>query len=281
MSVLPKVFAPWRWFSSDKPIVTVVAIEGPIAADARPGRGFSASSIEPSLKKAFRKRPNVKAVVLAINSPGGAPAQARMVMERARGLAREKKLPLISYIEDVGASGGYLVALAGDEILADPFAIVGSIGVVSAGFGFHDAIGRIGVERRVTTAGTNKWRLDPFQEQRAEDREKLKSVLSDTHDIFIDLVKKRRGDRIKGPDEQVFSGDFFLAGEGEKLGLIDGTGDMRALLKARYGDDTVFHLVNRSRGGVLGLLSARLADGFVTGILARLREENLRARLGL
>lgn len=281
MSSLPKYLTPWRWFSSDKPIVTVVSLQGAIGADARPGRGLSTSSIEPSLKKAFKKTDRVRAVVLAINSPGGAPAQARMIMERARGLAREKQVPLISYIEDIGASGGYLIAIAGEEILADPFAIVGSIGVVSAGFGFQDAISRIGVERRVTTAGTNKWRLDPFQEQRPEDRAKLEGVLEETHRLFIDLVRQRRGDRITGPDDKVFSGDFFLAGEGEALGLIDGVGDLRELMKERFGQDVEFRMVNSGRSGLLALLSSSIAGALIDTASIKLKGEALRARMGL
>lgn len=272
--------APFRRLvGSDKPVVTVVELQGPIGAEARPGRGLSAYSVESSLKKAF-KRKSSKAVVLAINSPGGAPAQARMIMERARGLAREKQIPCISYIEDVGASGGYLIALAGEEILADPFAIVGSIGVVSAGFGFQDAIEKLGVERRVHTAGTNKVRLDPFRPERPEDAEKLEKILDDTHQLFIDLVKTHRGDKLKGDHEAIFSGDFFLAGEGAELGLVDETGDLREILKSRYGNDVKLKMISAQRAGLLGKLGASIMGGLVDAVALKLKGEGLNARLG-
>jgi signal peptide peptidase SppA len=257
----------------------IVEMKGAIGADARPGRGLSLYAVEGSLRRAFRKK-SAKAVVLAINSPGGAPAQARMIMERARQLSIEKQIPLIAYIEDVGASGGYLIALAGEEILADPFAIVGSIGVVAAGFGFTDAIDKLGIERRVHTAGTNKVRLDPFREEREEDREKLKAILDETHRIFIDLVKTRRGDRLTGDDDKVFSGDFFLAEEGKRLGLVDEIGDLRVILKERYGADLKTKWIAAGRGGLVGLLGGSLSAGFVDALAARLDEQAARARLG-
>ncbi|NNU15025.1 S49 family peptidase [Parvularcula sp. ZS-1/3] len=279
MSVRSFLTAPFRIFGSNRPIVTVVELQGPIGADARPGRGLSAYSVESSLKKAF-KRKNSKAVVLAINSPGGAPTQARMIMARARGLAIETQLPVISFIEDVGASGGYLIALAGEEIIADPFAIVGSIGVVSAGFGFQDAIDKIGVERRVYTSGTNKVRLDPFRAEKEEDRQKLEGILEETHEIFIDLVKERRGDRITGPEEEVFSGDFFLAQKGKELGLIDEVGDLRQILKSRYGNDVKIKQISAQRAGLLGKLGAAISSGLVDAIAMRLASDDLRSRLG-
>ncbi|GGY41440.1 S49 family peptidase [Parvularcula lutaonensis] len=279
-SVLNALGAPFRrLLGTDKPTVTVVELQGPIGIEARPGRGLSAYSVESSLKKAFRRKSS-KAVVLAINSPGGAPAQARMIMERARGLALEKQIPCISYIEDVGASGGYLIALAGEEILADPFAIVGSIGVVSAGFGFHDAIAKIGVERRVHTAGEKKLRLDPFMPEKPEDAEKLETILDETHRIFIDLVKTHRGDRLKGDESEIFSGDFFLAGKGEELGLVDGVGDLRQILKSRYGTDVKIKVITAQRAGLLGKLGAQIMGGLVDAVAVRLKNDGLNARLG-
>lgn len=271
--------APLRFLTGNKPLVTILELHGTISTDARPGRGLSASSVESGVKKAFRNK-NAKAVVVSINSPGGAPAQARMITERIRHLSREKELPVIAYIEDVGASGGYMIALAGEEILADPFAIVGSIGVVAASFGFQDAIEKLGVERRVHTAGTNKVRLDPFRPEKPEDAEKLENILDQTHALFIDMVKRRRGDRITGPDEKVFSGDFFLAGEGEELGLIDGTGDLLSILKERYGNDVKVKHISASHAGLLGKLGASFAGSIVDAVALRLTSESLRARLG-
>lgn len=279
MSLFSVLRAPFRRFTDNKPQVTVVELQGAIGLGARPGRGLSASSVEEPLKKAFKNK-KAKAVVLAINSPGGAPAQARMIMERIRCLALETQLPVISYIEDVGASGGYLIALAGEEILADPFAIVGSVGVVSAGFGFQEAIEKLGVERRVYTSGTNKVRLDPFRAEKPEDKEKLEGILEETHEIFIDLVKSQRGDRIEGPDETVFSGDFFLASKGQELGLIDGVGDLRQILKSRYGNDVQVKIISPQKSGLLSRLGASVAGGLVDAVAGRLETDALRSRLG-
>jgi signal peptide peptidase SppA len=279
MAVLRFLTAPIRKLRNNAPLVMVVEMKGAIGADARPGRGLSLMAVDGSLKKAFRRK-KAKAVVLAINSPGGAPAQARMIMERARQLSIEKQIPLLSYIEDVGASGGYLIALAGEEIIADPFAIVGSIGVVAASFGFQDAIAKLGIERRVHTAGSNKVRLDPFREEKPEDRAKLEAILEETHRLFIELVKTRRGDRITGDPEVVFSGDFFLAEEGRRLGLVDEVGDLRVILKERYGADLRTKWIAAGRGGLVGLLGGDLAAGAVSALLARIEDREARGRLG-
>jgi signal peptide peptidase SppA len=271
--------APLRLFRQNRPTVTVLELHGAIGVDARAGRGLSATSVESSLKKAFKNKRD-KAVVLAVNSPGGAPAQSRMIMERARHLARQKQMTLLTYIEDVGASGGYMIALAGEDIMADPFAIVGSIGVVSASFGFSEAIERIGVERRVHTAGENKVRLDPFRPEREEDREKLEAILDQTHELFIDIVKRRRGDRLTAPDNQIFNGDFFLAEEGRKLGLIDEIGDLRTLMQQRFGHDVRLRSFNAHRTGLIGLLSYTMMGALIDAAASRIRLEGLMARLG-
>lgn len=271
---------PFLWLGGNAPRVVVVELSGPIGVDARPGRGLSAVSVDPSLVRAFSWT-GVKAVVLAINSPGGAPAQARMIMERARGLSREKQVDCISYIEDVGASGGYLIALAGDEIIADPFAIVGSIGVVSAGFGFPEAIAKLGIERRVHAAGDNKVRLDPFQPEKEEDRVKLAGILEATHGLFIDIVRRRRGGRITGPDDRVFNGDFFLAGEALELGLIDGVGDLRQVLKDRFGTDVKIRRITARPQGLLGRLAFTSSAALVDAVWLKLKAEVMRGRAGL
>ena len=278
-SFLSALGAPFRRLFGSRPSVTVVSLYGAIAVDARPGRGLSANGVEEGLKRAFSDR-SAKAVILAINSPGGAPGQARAIMERVRHLAEEKKRPVISYIEDVGASGGYMIALAGDEIWADPFGIVGSIGVVSAGFGFQEAIGKLGIERRVHHAGDNKVRLDPFRPETPEDAEKLETLLGQTHALFKAMVKERRGDRLTRDEGRVFNGDFFLAGEGKDLGLVDETGDLRTLIKARWGEKTRVRLIPGKRQGLFSTLGASLAGGVVDAAAMRLADEALRTRLG-
>ncbi|MEM0929495.1 MAG: S49 family peptidase [Pseudomonadota bacterium] len=274
------LFAPFRRFFPPTPLVTVVALRGAIGVSGPGGRGLSASSVEASLVKAFKNKRS-KAIVVSINSPGGAPAQSRMIMERIRSLSIEKQIPVISYIEDVGASGGYMIALAGEEIFADPFAIVGSIGVISAGFGFQDLIAKAGVERRVHTAGTNKMRLDPFQAQKDEDREKFAALLEGTHKLFIDMVKTSRGDRITGDPDIAFSGDFFPAGEGEALGLIDGVGDLRAILKERYGTDVKIETINSQKSGLLARLTSGASAALVDAAFQRVDDKTLRGRFGL
>ncbi|MEO1040815.1 MAG: S49 family peptidase [Pseudomonadota bacterium] len=274
------LFAPFRRFFPQTPLVTVVELRGAIGASGPGGRSLSASSVEASLVKAFKNKDS-KAIVVSINSPGGAPAQSRMIMERIRGLSIEKQIPVISYIEDVGASGGYMLALAGEEIFADPFAIVGSIGVISAGFGFQDLIAKAGVERRVHTAGTNKLRMDPFQPEKEEDREKFSALLAETHSLFKEMVKKSRGDRLTGDPEVAFSGDFFLASEGEALGLIDGTGDLRAMLKDRYGHDVKIVTINSQKSGLLARLASKMSADAVDAAVQRIDDKALRSRFGL
>jgi signal peptide peptidase SppA len=186
------------------------------------------------LARAF-SLPGAKAVALALNSPGGSPVQSALIAQRIRLLAAEKKLPVIAFVEDVAASGGYWLACAADEIIADPASIVGSIGVISSGFGFQDLIARFGVERRVHTSGENKSMLDPFRAEKPEDVERLKRLQAEIHDGFKDWVRQRRGTRLKGDDVLLFSGEFWTAKRGLEMGLVDGLGELRAMLQARYG----------------------------------------------
>ena len=210
------------------PIVARVALEGVIAPEARTRRALNLASVEKALMKAFSV-PDIKAVVLTINSPGGSPTQSRMIHDRARALSEKEKVPIITYIEDVGASGGYMLALAGDEIFADPFAVVGSIGVITAGFGFPEAIEKLGVERRVYTAGKNKSQLDPFKAEEQGDVTRIQEMLEKIHVLFVQMVKDRRGGRITGEDDDLFNGAYWIAGDAVDHGLIDRTGDQRAL----------------------------------------------------
>lgn len=246
-----------------KPSVAVVALGGVIASDRRSGQSLNLEGVGKALDRAFDMS-DAKAVVIAINSPGGSPAQSRMIHDRIRELSEEKKKPVITYIEDVGASGGYMLALSGEEIFADPFAIVGSIGVITASFGLNQAIDKIGVERRVYTAGENKSQLDPFQPENPEDISRLQSLLTKSHQLFIDMVKTRRGGRLKGTDDDLFSGNFWIAEDAMERGLIDATGGMRALLKARFGDDLQLKRVPTEKKPallkLLGMNSVQIVD---------------------
>jgi signal peptide peptidase SppA len=220
---------------SRPPLVPVVRLSGVIGGASLRGSGLSLHSINPALERAFKLR-GAKAVALAINSPGGSPVQSALIAERIRGLAKEKKLPVLAFIEDVGASGGYWLALAADEIFADASSIVGSVGVIHAGFGFAEAIERLGVERRLHTAGEHKSLLDPFRPEKPEDVERLKVILRELHVGFKSTVRARRGERLKGTDGDLFEGQIWTGRGALEVGLIDGLGTLHAVLKARFGE---------------------------------------------
>jgi serine protease SohB len=217
------------------PAVPVVRLSGVIASSSLLGaRALSIDSVAPLLARAFALR-GAKAVALAINSPGGSPVQSALIAQRIRLLATEKKLPVIAFIEDVAASGGYWLACAADEIIVDPASIVGSIGVISAGFGFKDLIARLGIERRVHTSGERKSTLDPFRDENPEEVERLQRLQAEIHDGFKDWVRQRRAGKLQGDEGMLFSGEFWTGKRGLELGLVDGIGELRAVLQARYG----------------------------------------------
>jgi signal peptide peptidase SppA len=208
------------------------------------------------LERAFAVR-NAKAVALVINSPGGSPVQSRQIYLRIKQLAAEKKLPVLVFVEDVAASGGYMIACAGDEIFCDPSSILGSIGVVGGSFGFQEAIKRLGIERRLYTAGAHKAMLDPFLPENPDDVAKLKALQREIHQIFIALVKESRGARLKGTDDTLFTGEYW-AGEGSiALGLADGIGDLRSTLRARYGEKVLTPVIAQPTGLLSGLLGRK------------------------
>ncbi len=223
-----------------RPRVSVVRLGGVIAAGSRMAAGaqISDAAFAPILERAFRRGRPV-AVALAINSPGGAPAQSSLLAARIRRLADETKLPVFAFIEDVAASGGYWLAAAADEIFADSTSIVGSIGVIHASFGLHDFITRHGIERRVYTAGEKKSFMDPFLPVRKEDEARLKRIEAELHTRFIDHVKSRRGTRLKD-DPDIFSGDFWLGEAALEKGLIDGIGHLEPVMRARFGEKLRF-----------------------------------------
>jgi len=221
---------------STKPVVAVVKLHGVITPTPSPlSRGtININTVESALTRAFG-HDKLAAVALAINSPGGAPTQSALVSERIRELADRKKVPVIAFCEDVAASGGYWLACAADEIYAHSSSLVGSIGVVTAGFGLNGLLERVGVERRVYTAGANKVRLDPFRPEKDEDVEWLKSLQTQLHDQFVGWVKERRGDRI-GADDDLFSGEVWTGVKAKELGLVDGVGNLRTVVSERFPD---------------------------------------------
>jgi signal peptide peptidase SppA len=222
-----------------KPVVAVVKLHGVITPTPSPlARGaININTVEQALTKAFEHE-RLSAVALAINSPGGAPTQSALVGERIRELADRKGVPVIAFCEDVAASGGYWLACAADEIYAHSSSLVGSIGVVTSGFGLNGLLERLGVERRVYTAGAHKVRLDPFRPEKDEDVEWLKSLQTQLHDQFVGWVKARRGDRLTA-DEELFTGEIWTGARAKELGLVDGVGNLRAVLTERYPDAEV------------------------------------------
>lgn len=234
-------------FRKSVPVVNHVTLSGAIGIGTPMRPALTLKSVNPVLERAF-KRKGISAVAISINSPGGSPVQSALIHARIRELSDEKKVPVIVFCEDVAASGGYWLACAGDEIYADESSVVGSIGVISAGFGFVDAIRKLGVERRVHTSGENKSMLDPFKPERPEDVEHLLSLQTDIHDAFKTLVKSRRGARLKPDDPEIFSGAFWSGRQALARGLVDGIGHLHQVLKARFGDKLVIRPVQQAQG---------------------------------
>ncbi|MEM8935917.1 MAG: S49 family peptidase [Pseudomonadota bacterium] len=230
--------AAWRALPFTKeapPLVTVIELHGAIGAAGPGRRTLSHRRLEKTIEAAF-KPSNLAAVALSINSPGGSAVQSRMIHNSIRRLAAEKKTPVLAFIEDVGASGGYILAISGDEIFADESSVVGSIGVIAAGFGFQEAASRLGVDRRVHTAGKSKSMLDPFEAEKPEDVARLQAILTTLHEQFIDLVKSRRGEKL-GVQEDIFTGAFWTAPGAQERGLIDDFAQLDAALRARFGEN--------------------------------------------
>jgi len=234
-------------FRKDHPLVPVVRLTGAIgmATPLRPG--IALETCAGALERAFSARGAV-AVAVSINSPGGSPVQSNLIFKRIRALAAEKSIPVYTFCEDVAASGGYMLACAGDEIYADPSSIIGSIGVVSSGFGFTKAIEKLGVERRVYTAGARKVILDPFQEEKPEDIKQLLAIQKEIHQTFMALVRERRAEALNGTEKKLFSGEFWAGEKAVELGLIDDLGDLRSVLRSKFGEHVRLKVMTREGG---------------------------------
>jgi len=251
-------------FLKKPPLVSVVRLNGAIGM---PGRGsLSDAALAPVLERAFSKG-KPAAVALEINSPGGSPVQSSLIGARIQRLAKEKNVPVIAFVEDVAASGGYWLAASADEIWADASSVVGSIGVISAGFGAHELLNRHGIERRVYTAGESKSMLDPFRAENPEDVTRLKGLLEDIHQNFIDHVTERRGDKLDG-SHKLFTGEVWLARRAVDLGLIDGIGHLQPALKQRFGDKVQIRRYGMKKP-FLSRFGMRLAQDALTGIEER------------
>ena len=252
-----KQFVPAK-FRRGAAVVPVVRLSGVIGAVTPLRPGMSLAGVAKTLERAFATR-NAKAVALVINSPGGSPVQSRQIYLRIRQLAEEKKLPVLVFVEDVAASGGYMIACAGDEIFCDPSSILGSIGVVGGSFGFVELIRKIGIERRLYTAGEHKATLDPFLPENPDDVARLKVLQREIHAIFIGLVKGSRGARLKGADDLLFTGEYWAGEKSVSLGLADGIGDLRSTLRARFGDKVLTPVIAPAGGMLSGLLGRKSA----------------------
>ena len=240
-------------------MVTVLELSGVIGVSGPGRKGLFYQKLEKSIEAAF-KPGDLSAVALAINSPGGSPVQSRLIFSAIRRLAKEKEVPVLAFVEDVGASGGYILAIAGDEIYADESSVVGSIGVISGGFGFQEAIARLGVERRVYTAGENKSMLDPFKAEDPEDVARLQDILEELHEQFKELVKSRRPEKL-ADDPEIFSGRVWTGAKAREKGLIDGTAQLGDFLRARYGKDVKIKRISPDGGSLL----KRLLSGDAAG----------------
>lgn len=291
-------FLPIKAFKNPDPVVAVIRMNGVIGAAGPLRGGMTLASLEKRLDQAFKMK-NLEAVALAINSPGGSPVQSDLIAKRIRDLAAEKSVPVYAFCEDVAASGGYWLACAADHIYAQESSIIGSIGVISSGFGFPAVLERLGIERRVRTAGHRKSTLDPFEKEDPEDIARLEGILKELHETFKNMVMNRRKERLKEEPDVLFSGEFWTGSKAVELGLIDGIGELRSTLKARFGDKVKILPLEDARpwwrkrmgfgagAGLAGLLSnqglaaAAEPHDWVQGLVSAAEERALWSRFGL
>lgn len=268
-------------FRKTPPVVVVLSLHGAIGVQSRRGRALDLARLEPLLTQAFAVK-GAKAVAINVNSPGGSPVQSALIHDRIRALAEEKKLPVHMFAEDVAASGGYMLLLAGDDIHAHPASIIGSIGVVYGGFGFAEAIRRLGIERRLHTAGARKGMLDPFLPENPDDVARLKVIQAQVHDFFKGMVEARRGGKLKGDPAELYSGDVWLGQRALDLGLVDGLGDLRSVMREKYGKKTQFKVLGRERNLLRGLfgLHGRDRASLAEDVLATMETRALWSRFG-
>ena len=275
-------------FGKRRPVVAVLTLNGVIGQMGGLRRGLSIGSIEKRLDSAFSVR-RLVAVAVSINSPGGAPVQSDLIAKRLRDLATEKDIPVFAFIEDVAASGGYWLACAGDEIYACNSSIVGSIGVVSGGFGFTDLIGKLGIERRLYTSGEKKAMNDPFGPEKPSEVKYLKALQKDIHNDFISMVKINRGERLNGAHNKLFTGAYWTGRQALELGLIDGIGDIRNVMREKFGENIRFKFFDENRSWLQRRLStqSRLISGngndlgFARDLVVAIEERFLWNRFGL
>ena len=265
-------------FFKKKKIVAHIRLNGVIGNAGKFKQGIDFAGQEEIIKKAFSLK-KAKAVAITINSPGGSPVQSHLIYKFIRAQAKKNNIKVIVFAEDVAASGGYLIACAGDEIYANSSSIIGSIGVIYSSFGFTELIKKIGVERRVHTAGKNKSSLDPFQDEKKEDIDRLKSIQLDLHKDFIDVVEESRGSKLKKDDGiELFSGEFWAGSKAKELGLIDELGDASQILKEKFGEDVVIKKFEKPKGWFSKKLSSSVNQ--VDQLATILEERSIWQRYG-
>jgi signal peptide peptidase SppA len=271
----------------DVPLVPVVRLSGVIGLSTPLKPGLTLANVARPLERAFGMR-KARAIALLINSPGGSPVQSHLIYRRIRQLAAEKNVRVIAFAEDVAASGGYMIACAADEIICDSSSIVGSIGVVGGSFGFAKLMDKLGIERRLYTSGEHKAMLDPFLPENSEDVDRLKAVQREIHEGFIELVKQSRGARLKGPEQTLFSGEYWTGSTAVALGLADGIGDLRSVMRERFGEDVATPLISpprswlgRPQAGVALLQQLSHQNGFAQEMISALEERAIWSRYGL
>lgn len=279
---------PGERFKEPPPLVAVLRLSGVIGSLGPWRSGLTLAGQAQAIERAFKMK-RLSAVALSINSPGGSPVQSALLATRIRALADEKEIPVFAFAEDVAASGGYWLACAADEIFADENSIVGSIGVISSGFGLQELIKRIGVERRLYTSGERKSLLDAFQPEKPEDLERLKGIQQDIHESFKEMVRRRRGAKLKADEATLFNGEFWTGKRARELGLVDGLGELRQIMRQRFGDKVQLKRIGgrqpwwRRRLGVTEALERagpQPAD-WAGGLISAVEERALWSRFGL
>ena len=275
---------PYSPFGAPPPVVTVLRLTGVVGSMGPLRTGLTLARLAGPIERAFKSR-HVKAVALSVNCPGGSPVQSALIAKRIRSLAEEKQIKVYAFAEDVAASGGYWLACAADEIYANENSIVGSIGVISQGFGFKALIERMGVERRLHTSGDKKAMLDPFLEEDPKDVQRLKALQKEIHESFKENVRQRRGERLKASERTLFSGEFWTGRKGLELGLVDGLGELRQIMRERYGEKVRLRRVDGERrwwrrGFPLQVDLPEPRD-WASGLIAAVEERSLWARFGL
>ena len=280
LSFLKKIIKAIFSFFREKKIVPHIKLSGIIGNVGKFKRGIDFSSQQEIINKAFEIE-DIEAVAISINSPGGSPVQSHLIYSYIRKMAKKKNVKVLVFAEDVAASGGYLIACAGDEIYANSSSIIGSIGVIYSSFGLQDLIKKIGIQRRIYTAGKNKSTLDPFVDEKKEDIERLKQIQLDLHGDFIRVVEESRLTKLKkNENPNLFTGEFWSGSKAKELGLIDGLGNADEILKEKFGEDVIIKKFEKPRSWISRKLSSD-SEHQIEVLVQQLEERSIWQKFGL